>query len=410
MEDLLTKLSAARTRLILDKPFLGALVLRLPMIAAGDWCKTTATDARSFYYNPEYIRGLNIHQIQFVLAHEALHCALTHFNRREHRNKHRWDVACDFAINPILVADGLTPPQNALLLPVYEGMTAEEIYPMIDENDNAEPQDQHLYDDTPDDDPDSGSEQDDTPTDASPQPTSNPPPSPEGEVDEQQSGRQPQALTEDEKQTLETQWQQRLAGAAQQAQQAGKLSGALARLVDDFLEPCLPWRMLLARYLTAIARDDYTYQRPSSRRSGQGDAIFPGMRSSHANVVIAVDTSSSVSDDEVQQFLSEINALKGQLRARITLLAIDDQLSENSPWIFESWEEMQLPEAVHGGGGTSFIPAFDYIATLDQAPDMLVYFTDADGTFPSHPPAYPTLWLVKGKTPVPWGERLQLNQ
>ena len=42
-----TKLSAARTKLIIDKPFLGALVLRLPMVM-GDpsWCRTTATDAR----------------------------------------------------------------------------------------------------------------------------------------------------------------------------------------------------------------------------------------------------------------------------------------------------------------------------------------------------------------------------
>ena len=43
-----TKLAAARTRLILDKPFLGALVLRLPMNAAKpDWCPTTASGAAS---------------------------------------------------------------------------------------------------------------------------------------------------------------------------------------------------------------------------------------------------------------------------------------------------------------------------------------------------------------------------
>ena len=48
-QDLETKLAAARTRLIIDKPFLGALVLRLPMVKADPkWCKTTATDARKF--------------------------------------------------------------------------------------------------------------------------------------------------------------------------------------------------------------------------------------------------------------------------------------------------------------------------------------------------------------------------
>ena len=40
-----TKLSAARTHLILDKPFLGALALRLPLVAADPgWCRTTATE------------------------------------------------------------------------------------------------------------------------------------------------------------------------------------------------------------------------------------------------------------------------------------------------------------------------------------------------------------------------------
>jgi len=98
-----TKLAAARTRLILEKPFLGALVLRLPMNAAKpEWCPTTATDARAFYYNPEYIGQLSLDETQFMLAHEALHCALSHFARRRHRVRHKWDLACDYAINPLL--------------------------------------------------------------------------------------------------------------------------------------------------------------------------------------------------------------------------------------------------------------------------------------------------------------------
>ena len=105
------KLVAARTRLIIERPFLGTLVLRLPLEAADpQWCKNSATDARKIYYNAQYIEQLDIEQTQYVLAHEALHCALSHFARRHHREKHRWDVACDYAINPLLVNDGLKPP------------------------------------------------------------------------------------------------------------------------------------------------------------------------------------------------------------------------------------------------------------------------------------------------------------
>ncbi|MDO8597057.1 MAG: hypothetical protein Q7R45_10585, partial [Sulfuricaulis sp.] len=81
-DDIENKLVAARTWLIIDKPFLGALVLRLPLVQADPkWCPTTATDARSFYYNRTYIEALSFEQAKFILAHEALHCALSHFAR-----------------------------------------------------------------------------------------------------------------------------------------------------------------------------------------------------------------------------------------------------------------------------------------------------------------------------------------
>jgi predicted metal-dependent peptidase len=149
--DIERKLSAASTWLIIDKPFLGALVLRLPVLAADPkWCRTTATDARALYYNPDYIATLDLEQTKFALAHEALHCALSHFHRRGHRDKRRWDIACDYAVNPLLVADGLKPPPNVLLLDGFEDMTAEEIYPFIRENTDEETHDQHAYDsDTP---------------------------------------------------------------------------------------------------------------------------------------------------------------------------------------------------------------------------------------------------------------------
>ena len=142
-----TKLAAARTRLILDKPFLGALVLRLPMEAADPgWCPTTATDARKFYYNPAFIDALSLDETQFMLAHEALHCALSHFARRQHRIKQRWDLACDFAINPLLLDDGLKAPPGSLMLEQFRDMTAEEIYPMLDEFEDQETLDNHAYD------------------------------------------------------------------------------------------------------------------------------------------------------------------------------------------------------------------------------------------------------------------------
>jgi predicted metal-dependent peptidase len=52
---------------------------------------------------------------------------------------------------------------------------------------------------------------------------------------------------------------------------------------------------------------------------------------------------------------------------------------------------------------------FDWVEHENRSPNMLVYFTDAEGDFPKTPPNYPVIWLVKGKGVVPWGERVQLN-
>ncbi|CAK0762064.1 hypothetical protein CCP3SC15_2810001 [Gammaproteobacteria bacterium] len=84
-------------------------------------------------------------------------------------------------------------------------------------------------------------------------------------------------------------------------------------------------------------------------------------------------------------------------------------MAEGGPWIFEPWETLSLPPSLQGGGGTSFLPVFDWLASRDRTPDLLTYFTDAEGQFPPSEPSYPVLWLIKGKASVPWGTRIQLN-
>jgi predicted metal-dependent peptidase len=197
-----------------------------------------------------------------------------------------------------------------------------------------------------------------------------------------------------------------MAGAAQQAMQAGKLTDSLRLLVDHLLQPQLPWRMLLARYMSASSRDDYSYMRPSRR---EGDAIFPSLRSAQAEMVVVLDTSGSIKPAEMQEFVTEVDAIKGQVRARINLHACDSALSSAGPWVFEPWEAFALPKKLGGGGGTRFTPVFEWLAEQGVVPDLLVYFTDAEGEFPRLEPRYPVIWLVKGRGQVPWGQRIQLN-
>jgi predicted metal-dependent peptidase len=84
-------------------------------------------------------------------------------------------------------------------------------------------------------------------------------------------------------------------------------------------------------------------------------------------------------------------------------------LAEDGPWVYEPWETFVAPRQFKGGGGTRFAPVFEAVEQAGWQPDLLVYFTDADGEFPTKVPSYPVIWLVKGKQKVPWGQRIQLN-
>ena len=426
MPDIENKLVSARTRLILDKPFLGALVLRLPMME-GDpsWCKTTFSDGKTLYYNAEYVNSLDIDQTQFALSHEALHCALSHFYRRGHRIKTRWDLACDYAVNPLLINDGLKPTPDAAYLEQYKGMTAEEIYPCLDDEDDEDDEQEQDSDtddnedlenkhqgDAGNDDSERDPEQDDqSDSEKEPEQDDRTEGAGKNQHENQSNGGsaapEPQPMSGQEQEDLNTQWQQRLAAAAQTAHQRGQLGGEMARMVDFLLQPRLPWRMLLQRYMTMTARDDYSYSRPSSRRGNP--AVFPRLRSSETSVVVVIDTSGSISEEEIGEFISEINAIKSHVTARITLLTCDSELNHGCPWYFDPWDDFSRDIAILGGGGTNFRPPFEWIEKQDRAPDLLVYFTDAMGIFPRAEPMYPVLWLVKGQATVPFGQRVQLN-
>lgn len=413
------KLAAARARLILERPFMGALVMHLPLVPArGGWCETTATDARALYFNPDYMAGLDLRETQFILAHEALHCALGHFARRAHRVKRRWDLACDYVVNLLLADDGMKPPPGALLNPAWRGLSAEEIYPLIPAGSDQRPLDLHLFDG------EGGGRRAAGAGTSRPAPDRDPAARPgsvavPGELAAEsaavaaggggehaaEAGR-PAPPAGPGAEDLTVLWKTRMAAAAQQAARAGRLADSWMRAVDRLIQPQLPWRQLLARFLSSVAREDYSFQRPSRR---EGEAILPRLAGAQTEILVVLDTSGSIGVEELAEFAAELDALKGQVRARITLHACDRDLDPRGPWIFESWEALELPPDLRGGGGTRFTPVFARVAEDSLRPDVLVYFTDGEGEFPAAAPDYPVIWLVKGRAPVPWGERVQLN-
>ena len=385
------RLAAARARLALDRPFLGALALGLPLLPRGQ-CRSVATDGRACYFNPDFVHRSDAGRLQFLLAHEALHCALGHFARRKGRLRARWDRACDIAVNGLLADDGVRLPADAIVDPRYRGLSAEDIYARLDSSSAEGALDEHWFDPAAG----GGVTIDASFLDAH-----------RDGLDEVEFRLGAGAAAE----ALESEWRRRTALAAIEAEQAGRLSGHFREALRSWVEPRLSWRELLARFLVSAAREDYSFQRRGRRDGGAaGEAMLPGMLSQAIEVAVALDTSASIGREQLERFVSEVDALKSQLRARVRLLLCDAELAPDAPIDVEPWQQIRLPDTLPGGGGTRFAPVFEWIEREAVQPAALVYFTDGEGEFPPDPPRIPVLWVVAGRAPVPFGERIGISE
>ena len=109
---------AARVRLLLGRDgqsaFFATLAMRLQLVedpAIG----TMATDGKQLAFAPEFVQKLPAQELLGVLVHEVMHNALNHHLRRGARNPELWNIACDLAINPLILNGGLQLPASRLL-------------------------------------------------------------------------------------------------------------------------------------------------------------------------------------------------------------------------------------------------------------------------------------------------------
>jgi predicted metal-dependent peptidase len=374
-------LGRARARFILGRDarsaFFATLVLRLK--ARPDWTEPTlATDGRELRYNPEFLRGLPAAEAQGVLAHEALHCALGHPARRGGRDPVLWNVACDLAVNPILLDAGMSLPAGRLVpgdgkfaqLPA--GKSAEEYYSILRRGQD-EPGD------------DSGNGGGTGESQGSPVAD----PGGCGRVEDRNQA-DPAACR-----ALEADWQVALAQAERAGRGRGELPGGLGRAAQEILHPPLDWKAVLREFLSAHARNDYSWSRPNRRFLAQG-LYLPGLHSEElGDVVLAVDTSGSIGEELLGVFAAEANAVLSAYDCCVTVLYHDTEIQKVQTW-HSSDGPLKLEPV--GGGGTSHACVFDWLERSRLRPACVVCLTDLETEFPSVDPSVPVLWAVAGST------------
>ncbi len=395
------RIRKARTALLLDHPFFGSLLFRL----RSEECRsipTMATNGLVLLYNPAFVYTLNAATLAGVMAHEVLHPALQHHTRRAKRDPRRWNEACDYAINPLLLDAGLSLPDDVLVDPRFRGMSAEQIYNLREAE--AQPESDSGSDSAQDLNDSQGSESSDSTGSGNDDGSPSVPESQGGigqvidapEAVEDESGNEEQAR----------EWEIAVNQAVTLAQQAGKVPAGLKRTLEGAAEAKVDWRELLRRLWSDTIPADSSWMRPNRRHIWSG-LYLPGVvREGFGEIAIAVDCSGSINARQLRLFEAEIRSiLEGQQPERVHVLYFDAEVQKVDT--YTAGETLHLDPV--GGGGTEFGPCFDWLSTRGIHPQTLVFLTDLCGTFPESVPDYPVLWASTGGRQAPFGSVIPMH-
>ena len=322
-----------------------------------DEIPTAATDGKNLLLNPTFFSDLSINERITLLAHEVLHVALDHMHRRDDRDPKLWNMAADYVINYCLVKADYTLPKGGLYDAKYANMTTEQVYALLDKK--SEQEKQSLVAQAPED------------------------------IQYPEDAKDPgSAVTQDEVTDI-------VLTATTQAKAMGQDPGSIPSEIDINLQrtlnPPLPWNIILQNYLTEFKKDDYTFKRPNRRF--MPDYYLPTAHSEAiCNLAFCVDCSSSVSDEEFNDYITKIYEIKKMLKpTKITIMSFNTKFM-NEQELQENEDPFQKLK-FNGRGGTRIEPAHEWIAK--NKPTVAIIFTDGlFGQTKPHDPRIPIVWTI----------------
>jgi len=357
------KVTKAKAAMVGTQPFFAVIALGLPFIEDESLDPPTmATDMTHIYYHPKFIDECSRAEVEGTIAHEVLHVANLHGMRRGTRDPFLWNVACDFAINPIVLDAGYKLPKGALVDNKYRGMSAEAIYEDI---------------------------------------LKNPPPNLKfvnfgGVLDANGTQAEKSAREQEIKITVKS--------AAERAKQIGKLPGGLEGLIEAVGKPKINWQDYIPSWIKSVLPDDYTWALPNKWMLTNHRFYMPTITMTGAGIgVLSLDTSGSVSDSELVSFVTEIVGLiEGCKPEKLYIIQHDAEIQKEEIWeVGMDFTSLK----VKGRGGTRIRPTFkrlDEIIEEEGRVDWLILFTDCEiGDWPTVWPDVPTLIAATGKNTLP---------
>ena len=382
IKELTKRLFLSRTRILINTPFYGLLLMQTPF-AIDESCKTAYTDGFKIAFGSKFLAIITDDEVDIVLLHEIMHIVLKHCFRGNHlKDKERLNIACDIVVNSnIVYASGKDPSSIALRCDVEpwrltpsgkEGYlyTVEEVYEM-------------LQDDLCN--PDSGSD---------------------SVFDDH--GR----WITDEDGSLSDLWDQRVVDAVKSsATGLTSLPKDIAIMIDERRNPKKDWRSILISFIQEEV-NDYSFSPPDRRY--EGDFFLPDFNDLDTrvkNILFVIDTSGSMSNDDISEMYHEIRGAIDQFNGKLSgwLGFFDDKVIPPVP--FNTIEEFKIIRP-KGGGGTNFECIFNYVRDnmADELPSAIVIMTDGYASFPDvgATMGIPVMWVINTDVTPPFGTLIKI--
>lgn len=385
----LDSLKIARTRAAEDRPYLASALWNLiPIEKKG--LGTMATDKHwRLYYDPEL--KWDAKQMSAVLQHEVWHLLRSHFARAEAKgidllNRDAWNVAADCEINDDMRAEGASLPDGCLYPGLFkwpDGKMAEEYYEMMpkigvafvgEDDPQAGRSDKQGKD--------SKGSQFKKAQDKNPLKGGSSSDGIERDFEEpSDADGGPPTVKPLEQELIKRDVATKIVEAAKSR---GNVPGGLARWAEELLKPKIDWRKELKASVRHAIEDkagdqDYSYARPSRRQLP--DIVLPSMRDPQVTPAIVVDTSGSISDEYLKQFLGEVQGcIKSCGLDQIPVIFCD-----SATYGVQKVNKASKLRA-QGGGGTDMGVGIAEAEKLRPRPNIIVVLTDGYTPWPKEPP------------------------
>ena len=326
-----------------------------------------------FLINPEFWDRLTLNHRVGLTKHEMLHLAFFHPLMKDSFNDDKlFNIAADLEINQYIDDEFL--PEGGLKLDSFPGITlptkagTRAYYDILSQNQNNQTL-QNLMDAM-------GQGQ---------------PQSEDGLDNPNHDWEEFEGMSDAEKRLMQTQMEYQMKELAEEVKKSrGTVPGEIKELIKNFNvfeQPKFDWKGYIRRF---IGRSVKVYTKKLRRKFNKRFEDNPGLKiKQKKHILVAVDTSGSVSTDELKEFFSEVHHMH-KTGCDVTVVQCDTAISDIRPY------KQSNEIALHGRGGTSFEPVIEYYDANQKKYTCLIYFTDGEAPAPAKPRGH-ILWVLSSR-------------